>query len=102
MFFVFIIALGLVFLQILISPDSVFFNALGGAPLALWIIFCFFPMLSVSARRLHDIDFSAWWLLLALVPVFHLILLLFYLLPGSNRVNSYGKEPAKDYHFALN
>ena len=102
MFFVFIVALGLVFLEMLISPDTVFFSTLGGAPLAVWYLFCFFPMVSVSIRRLHDIDFSAWWLLLVLFPPLNLILILFYLLPGSNRVNNYGKEPVKKYNFALN
>lgn len=102
MFFVFTVSLGLVFLEMLISPDTVFFSALGGAPLAVWYIFCFFPILSVSVRRLHDIDLSAWWMLLALLPVFHVILILFYLLPGSNRANNYGEQPLKDYRFALN
>ena len=101
-FFVFIVALGILFLEMLVAPDTIFPNALGGAPLAFWYILCFCPVLSVSVRRLHDIDFSAWWVLLTLVPVFHIILLLFYLLPGSNRINSYGKEPPENYHFALN
>ena len=92
-FFVFIIALGISFTEILIAPDIALFSPMGSTPLAFWFILCFMPMLSVSARRLHDIDFSAWWLLLILFPPFHIILLLFYLLPGSNRINSYGEEP---------
>lgn len=92
-FFVFIIALGISFTEILIAPDIALFSSMGSTPLAFWFILCFMPMLSVSARRLHDIDFSAWWLLLILFPPFHIILLLFYLLPGSNRINSYGEEP---------
>src|SRR3982750_3899926 len=27
------------------------------------------PSLAVGARRLHDMDYSGWWLLLALIPV---------------------------------
>lgn len=91
-FFVFIISFGIVFTEILIAPNTIF-NLTGIAPLSVWFIICFMPMLSVSARRLHDIDFSAWWLLLVLFPPFHIILLLFYLLPGSNRINTYGEEP---------
>jgi len=91
-FFVFIIAFGITFTEILIAPNTIF-NLTGIAPLSVWFIICFMPMLSVSARRLHDIDFSAWWLLLVLFPPFHIILLLFYLLPGSNRINTYGEEP---------
>ena len=92
-FFVFTVALGIVFAEVLLTPDIALFSPLGSTPLALWSVLCFFPMLSVSARRLHDIDFSAWWLLLILFPPFHIILILFYLLPGSNRINSYGEEP---------
>ena len=92
-FFIFLIAIGLGFAEILIAPDIALFSPLGSTPLTLWFILCFMPMLSVSARRLHDIDFSAWWLLLILFPPFHIILILFYLLPGSNRVNTYGQEP---------
>src|SRR5210317_2290696 len=36
------------------------------------------PNLAVSARRLHDTDRSAWWLLLGLVPVIGTLVLLFF------------------------
>ena len=100
-FFVFTIALGLIFVQILFAPNSMFENISGFASLSLWFIFCFLPLLSVSVRRLHDIDFSGWWILMALFPPLHIVLLLFFLLPGSNRINSYGKEPPKNYIFAV-
>lgn len=49
------------------------------------------PTLAVGARRLHDTDRSAWWLLLGLVPVLGtLVLLVFYVLPGTPGENRFG------------
>jgi len=48
------------------------------------------PNLAVSARRLHDTDRSAWWLLLGLVPVIGtLVLLFFYIQRGSDGPNRF-------------
>lgn len=41
----------------------------------------FIPLLSVGARRLHDINFSGWWQLLALTIIGGLVLLVFWVLP---------------------
>ena len=47
------------------------------------------PSLAIGARRLHDTDRSAWWLLLYLLPIVGpIVLLVFFVLPstpGSNR-----------------
>ena len=49
------------------------------------------PMLSVTVRRLHDVNRSALWLLLALVPVIgSYALSLMLVLPGSKGPNDYG------------
>lgn len=48
----------------------------------------------ISAQRLHDIDWSAWMLLLHLVPVANLVLILMMLLmPGTPGSNKYGPPP---------
>ena len=48
------------------------------------------PSLAIGARRLHDTDRSAWWLLLLLVPfVGAIVLLIFYVLPGTPGVNRF-------------
>lgn len=48
----------------------------------------------ISAQRLHDINWSAWMLLLYLVPVANLVLLLMMLLmPGTPGPNKYGPPP---------
>ncbi|MGO4255310.1 DUF805 domain-containing protein [Marmoricola sp. RAF53] len=52
------------------------------------------PTLAVAARRLHDIGASAWWLLLALLPVAGgLVLLVLYLFDSKPGTNAYGPNP---------
>ena len=52
------------------------------------------PSVAVSIRRLHDTNRSAWWLLLALIPVLGaLVLLVFYVLDGTPGPNRFGPDP---------
>ena len=54
--------------------------------------------ISLSFRRLHDIDKSAWWILIAFVPVVGaIILLVFSLKPGTIGANNYGADPKDTY-----
>lgn len=54
------------------------------------------PSICVGGRRLHDRDMSAWWLLLMLVPVIGtIILLVIYLLPGTEGPNRFGPDPIR-------
>jgi uncharacterized membrane protein YhaH (DUF805 family) len=52
------------------------------------------PSIAVSVRRLHDTDRSAWWLLIALIPLLGVIVLLVFCAmdsqPGDNR---FGPNP---------
>lgn len=66
-----------------------------GAPVqvfsALFGIAILLPMLAVGARRLHDTNRSAWWLLLNLLPLIGaLVLLLFYVRRGTEGPNRFG------------
>jgi len=59
-------------------------------------------LLSLMVRRLHDRQFPAWWLLLALVPVLGPVVLACQLLfaRGTHGDNRYGADPrsrARDY-----
>ena len=48
------------------------------------------PLLALYARRLHDINKSAWWLLIDFVPlVGGIILLVFLCLPSVDENNNY-------------
>ena len=49
---------------------------------------------SVGFRRLHDTGRSAWWLLIAFIPIIGgLVLLIFYVLPGTPGPNKFGGGP---------
>ena len=53
------------------------------------------PGLAVGARRLHDINKSAWLMLLWLIPVLGWALLIYWAAqPGDSGANSYGEPPA--------
>jgi uncharacterized membrane protein YhaH (DUF805 family) len=52
------------------------------------------PGLGIAARRLHDIDRSAWWLLIGIVPfVGWLVLIYWYVQPGTAGSNQFGPDP---------
>ena len=54
----------------------------------------FILSLRISAQRLHDLNWSAWMLLLHLVPVANLVLsLMMLLMPGTPGPNKYGPPP---------
>ena len=48
------------------------------------------PSLAVSARRLHDTDRSAWFLLLWFIPVFGWIILFVWAIQHAGETNRYG------------
>ena len=52
------------------------------------------PSLGIAARRLHDTDRSAWWLLIGIIPIVGwLILLYWYVQPGTVGSNQFGPDP---------
>jgi uncharacterized membrane protein YhaH (DUF805 family) len=60
-------------------------------PIALW------ALLAAMARRLHDRDYSAWWLLVALIPVAGAVWLLWQCCSsGARSDNRWGADPRRD------
>lgn len=56
---------------------------------ALYSLLVFLPMLSLTVRRLHDTNRSAWWLCVVLIPAIGLLILLVLLaLPSEPNVDS--------------
>ncbi len=52
------------------------------------------PGIAVSVRRLHDRDYSGWWVLLAFVPlVGWIILLVWFVMRGTVGDNRFGPDP---------
>ncbi|HEY4318830.1 MAG TPA: DUF805 domain-containing protein [Herbaspirillum sp.] len=49
----------------------------------------FLPSIAVAARRLHDIDRSGWWQLIALVPVIGWLIVLYWMVQPSKEPNRY-------------
>ena len=65
---------------------------------SIYSLFIFIPNLSVQFRRLHDIDKSAWWFLILLIPVVgEIIILVFAAQPGTVGKNCYGADPKDTY-----
>jgi uncharacterized membrane protein YhaH (DUF805 family) len=52
------------------------------------------PTIAVAARRLHDINRSGWWQLLALIPIIGwIIVLIWYVTDSDSESNQYGPNP---------
>ena len=51
------------------------------------------PHLGVTIRRLHDSGRSGWWCLLAFVPFFGILLIVFLCLDSQPGENQYGPNP---------
>ena len=64
-------------------PFLTFFIALGS----------FLPACSVAIRRLHDIGWSGWWVLLSLTGVGSFVLLVLFLQDSRPGYNVYGPSP---------
>ena len=59
----------------------------------LWHLATLLPGLAVSARRLHDIGRSGWWLLLMLTIVGIIPLIIMACFPSQREANEYGEPP---------
>ena len=60
------------------------------------MLFNIIPAISVSVRRLHDVDKSGWWYWVGLVPLIGLIILFFYVQKGTVGANRFGPDPLGD------
>ena len=54
-------------------------------------------VISITVRRLHDIDRSGWWVLLVLIPIIgDIALLIFMCQKGTKGENRFGKDPTAE------
>lgn len=53
------------------------------------------PVLAIQAKRWHDIDRSAWWILISFVPVIGPVVTFYrtFVLSGNDGPNRYGEDP---------
>ena len=68
-------------------------RTIGRPVFQLFFLAVLLPSLSVTVRRLHDLDRSGWWMLLDLVPlVGWIILLVWFCAKGTDGPNSFGPD----------
>jgi uncharacterized membrane protein YhaH (DUF805 family) len=86
-------ALFVVLVNIVIGIISAASHEIGSILSGLFVLAVLLPSISVSVRRLHDIDRSGWWYWIALVPVVGVILLIvWFCTRGTRGPNRYGPE----------
>lgn len=88
-----IISIVVVFLvSFLIAGADTFF---GSALILIWGVLYAWISLAVGAKRYHDRDKSAWWILIALIPIIGSIWQLIELgfLKGTDGPNRFGSDP---------
>jgi uncharacterized membrane protein YhaH (DUF805 family) len=65
----------------------------GASPItSIWDLVTFLPSLALAARRLHDMDRTAWWLLIALTGIGAFILIIWFCFRGTVGDNRYGPD----------
>lgn len=85
------LALGLCALVMMIPVVGQIVGSLGMFAV---MIAAFIAFLSLLYRRCHDMNMSAWWLLLFFVPIVSLVFSLMLLFkPGTQSSNNFGKRP---------
>jgi uncharacterized membrane protein YhaH (DUF805 family) len=74
--------------------DHTFFPFASTGPIeGLISLVLFLPGLAMGIRRLHDIDRSGWWWLIALTVIGIVLLLVWACTPGTAGANRYGADP---------
>ena len=80
-----------VFICVIVTKAT---NELTGIPIARpTSVIATLLMLAISVRRLHDLDESGWWVLLALLPYGKIILIVWFWLRGTVGPNRFGDDP---------
>lgn len=59
------------------------------------------PSICVTVRRLHDIGYSGWWVLLDFIPIARFVVLVFTLMPSQPSANEYGDNPQEQEFYAI-
>ena len=62
-------------------------------PILIVIILMTIANISISVRRLHDLDMSGWWLLIVFTIIGILLLVYWFCLSGTPGDNKYGRDP---------
>jgi len=61
---------------------------------AIFSLLVFIPNISVSVRRMNDLGYSGWWVLIILIPILGpLLLLMMFCYDGEDTQNRFGPNP---------
>ena len=72
-------------------------NALVTVPAGIWSFVAGVGSIMINIRRLHDLDKSGWFLLLALVSIVNVIFVFYlWLMPGTVGRNRFGEDPLQN------
>jgi uncharacterized membrane protein YhaH (DUF805 family) len=97
MFFLFFIIFAIV-AMVLDNILGIAIKNVGYGPIYILYVLAFLlPGLAVSVRRLHDVGWSGWYLLLSFIPIVGAIILIVkYCTEGAPGTNQYGANPKEN------
>ena len=76
------------------NPES----ALVTVPTGIWTLITSIGGIMITIRRLHDLDKSGWFILLALVPIVNIGFAIYlWFFKGTDGYNRFGADPLQDY-----
>jgi uncharacterized membrane protein YhaH (DUF805 family) len=79
------------FIDGMINPSLAMSAVPIGPVSGIFLLATLIPNIALGMRRLHDTDKSGWWLLISLIPfVGAIVLIVFYILPGTAGDNKFG------------
>ncbi|MFA6265260.1 MAG: DUF805 domain-containing protein [Pseudolabrys sp.] len=74
--------------------DAAMFPLMDAGPFNLIVsLGLFLPSWAVAIRRLHDIDRTGWWMLIAFTVIGIILLLIWFCMRGTQGDNRYGPDP---------
>lgn len=83
-----------IFVNVLLGVIAAISSKAGGVLLGLYTVAVLVPWLAITVRRLHDTNRSGWWFFAGLIPVVGSIVLLVFMVQGSQpNENQYGPIP---------
>lgn len=76
-----------------ILDGAIFPFAATGPISAITSLALFLPGLAVSVRRLHDLDRTGWWVLIAFTVIGIILLIIWDCMKGTTGANRFGPDP---------
>ena len=92
--FVVVVSTSASIIDVVLFPGLEYSPDFPASPLnSLWTLATLIPSISIGVRRLHDLDRTAWWLLIFLTLIGIFVLLVWFCLRGTQGPNRFGPDP---------